>query len=357
MPTRFFRSYLFASALKGEFGDRLEKKVVQELLKRQELPTRLLSDFYFAGADDAVALPAEIHPSHLGLLYDSLMSSESPRSRIRLNIDGPDPEDYASSQADIVEGEFEIWSSPERSLPDRSIPFTLNIKETTVISFSRALRDASIVVPCTVQLGDNVSEFQFGPAVYIHADTLALKADSITVRTEPFLPDEQDDNDIVQLEANSCIWESSNAVPTLNVYNRGKFHVAWPDAAGYPWGAYQLERSESDSSSDLAMGEAYRRFKRIAVEFRSHSRGGLARTKQKIDNGRVLQGRLGQALLQTLVDDEILILRDGGNRYYWSSETADELLGVTWLDLRQWANPPTLQAYLSKFIQLNPDLF
>ena len=105
------------------------------------------------------------------------------------------------------------------------------------------------------------------------------------------------------------------------------------------------------------MGEVYRRFKRIAVEFRSHSRGGLARTKQKIDNGRVLQGRLGQALLQTLMEDEILILRDGGNRYYWNSETADELLGVTWLDLRQWANPPTLQAYLSKFIRLNPDLF
>ena len=352
-----FRSYLFASALKGEFGSSLENKVVQELLKRQELPTRLLSDFYFAGTSDAPAHRTEIHPTHLGLLYDSLISSESPRSRIRLNIDGPDPEDYASNQLDIVEGEFEIWSNPERSLPDRSIPFALNINRTAVISFSRSLRDASIVVPCTVQLGEKVLEFQFGPAVYIHADTLALKADSITVRAEPFLPDEQEDNDVVQLEANSCIWESSNAIPTLNVYNRGKFHVAWPGAAGYPWGAYQLEHTESDSSSDLVMGEVYRRFKRIAVEFRSHSRGGLARTKQKIDNGRVLQGRLGQALLRTLVEDEILILRDGGNRYYWNTETADELLGVTWLDLRQWANPPILQAYLSKFVQLNPDLF
>ena len=352
-----FRSYLFASALRGEYGKMLEDRVVQEILKREELPTRLLSDFYFARGNDAGALRTEIHPTHLGLLYDSLLSSESSRSRIRLNIDGPDPEDYASNQAEVVEGDFEIWSSPEGSLPDRSLPFTLNINETTVITFSRSLRDASIVVPCTVQLGDNVPEFHMGPAVFIHADSLRLKADSMMVRTEPFLPDEQEDNDVVQLEANSCIWESSNMVPTLNVYNREKFHVAWPDAGRHPWGAYQLEHSEAHTYDDVAMGEVYRRFKRIAVEFRSHSRGGLARTKQKIDNGRVLQGSLGQALLQTLVNDEILILRDGGNRYYWNSKTADELLGVTWLDLRQWANPPTLQTYLSAFIQLNPDLF
>ena len=42
------------------------------------------------------------------------------------------------------------------------------------------------------------------------------------------------------------------------------------------------------------------------MAFRSHSKGQLARFRDKIDHYRMLKGRVGEALLQKLIDDKIV---------------------------------------------------
>ena len=42
------------------------------------------------------------------------------------------------------------------------------------------------------------------------------------------------------------------------------------------------------------------------MAFRSHSKGQLARFRDKIDHFRMLKGRVGEALLQKLIDDGII---------------------------------------------------
>ena len=272
-------------------------------------------------------------------------------------MDGPDPTDFEADDDELVGGEFEIWSDFEHETAPRSIPFTLRINEDSVLSFSRSIRDASLIVPCTVELGNSALEFQLGPSVYINSDTIRLKSNSLIVRGESILPTDREPNDVVQLEARNFDPVGLNGPPAITVYTLETFHVAWPGAEQFPWNPYKLEQSHVLSHFDEAMNQVYRRFKRIAVEFRSHSRGGLARSRQKIDTRRVLKGEVGRALLGRLTDDGILTLREGGSRYFWNPTEADSLLGVTWIDLRQGQIPDALWEYLSDFIGRNSELF
>ena len=69
-----------------------------------------------------------------------------------------------------------------------------------------------------------------------------------------------------------------------------------------------------------------------------------------------MQGQLEKSLLARLLDDEILDLRDGSKRYFWNPLQANELLGVSWLDLRKGECPTKLRDYLSEFIRTHPNL-
>ncbi len=350
-----FQSCLYANALLGEYGDDLKTHVTEELLKREQLPTRLLADFYLSATPTGQEGFLKISPAHLGILYDSLLSSESVQSYVRLNIDGPEPGDSDLQDTETIEGEFEfLQGNSDRDSQIPSISFSVEITSNSVISFTRGLRDAFITVPCTVELGNDTPEFQIGPAVDINANTITINTESLIVGGKMHLRPQEEDANAVTLEALSCNSEVTS-IPT--VYGTSKLSVAWPNAQQFPWTQFRSERLQERFSDDQTLNEVYRRFKRIATAFRSHSRGSLARTKQKIGHRRVLQGELGEALLDQLENDQILMSGDGGSRYFWNAEKADSLLGVTWQDLRQWAMPETLREYLSRFIQEHPRLF
>ena len=351
-----FQSYLYASALIGECGDDLKARATEELLKRDRLPTRLLADFYLSGTPIEQEASREISPAHLGILYDSLLSSESVQSYVRLNIDGTEPGDSDLQDIEAIEGEFEfLQDNSDRDIQIPSISFSIEITSDSVISFTRGLRDAFITVPCIVELGDNTPEFQIGPAVQINAKTIRINSESLIVGAKTRLRPQEEDANPVILEALACEASPSSRRPT--VYDTSKLLVVWLGAERHPWTDFRAERTQGNFGDNQTLNEVYRRFKRIATAFRSHSRGSLARTKQKIEHRRILQGELGQALLIQLENDQILMSGDGGSRYFWNAEKADFLLGVTWQDLRQWAMPETLREYLSRFIQEHPKLF
>ena len=88
------------------------------------------------------------------------------------------------------------------------------------------------------------------------------------------------------------------------------------------------------------------------MTLRSHSKGSLARIRHKIENQRVLQGPIGQLLLDGLVGDRILVLKD--NFYHWNPESAEARVGISWMDLRGGATSAKLDSYIDAFIQGNP---
>jgi len=90
--------------------------------------------------------------------------------------------------------------------------------------------------------------------------------------------------------------------------------------------------------------QKYFRLRRILCEFRSHSRGTLARYKEKIEHERILKNEIGQSVLNKLLDDEILSLQ--GSHYILDPDGLNAHLGVTWPDLRKGQMSETLLNYL-----------
>lgn len=349
-----FQSYLYASALQGNYGHELNTFVTELLLKREHFPIGLLADFYFSDTFSEQGAHQKLNPAHLGILYGSLLSAESTQRYVRLNLDGPEPN---SNQAitETVLGSFEfLW---HESQDIREIKFQMEITDNSVISFSRDLRDAFITVPCTVEFGHNASEFQIGPAVQVNARTIKINSESLIVGGITRLRPQEEDANAVILEALVC--ESAMRRPPTIYYDTSKLFVVWPGSEAFPWTDFSAERPQAIFGDNQKINDVYRRFRKIVTEFRSHGKGSLARNKEIIDHRFVLQGVLGETLLKQLVNDQILISGVGTNHslYFWNTEKANSIMNVTWQDLRQWAMTETLREYLSKFIQEHPELF
>ena len=357
---RVFESYLYSRALRDDFGYDLKRLVTNDLINQERLPTRLLAAFYLAGNGGSSNAPRTILPEHLGIIYDSLLSSESTKSHVRLNIDGPDPLDDSGNNIESgeVEGEVEFefftFGSPgESHTPLRnSITFSLPIQRDSRISFGSYLRDARITAPCAVELGLSGKEVTIGPSVHVSADTIVFRSDSLIIggHAKPRTVEEEDDS--VVLEARVCDSVSLKNPPT--VYEANKFYISWLGAEQYPWTAYTSVRSD-DFDDNESLSRVYKRFRRIAVELQSHGRGSLAKTRVKIESQRIMRGPLERRLLDWLLRDRILELRDGW--YHWIPEFAGSLLGVSWQHLKMGEIPQALRDYLSSFVQENPDLF
>ena len=91
------------------------------------------------------------------------------------------------------------------------------------------------------------------------------------------------------------------------------------------------------------------------MALRSHSRGSLARVRDKIEHSRILKNNAGRALLGALVRDGVLKLE--GNFYHYQPERASLTLGITWQELRRGGSSKMLGAYLAGFVAGNAALF
>jgi len=97
---------------------------------------------------------------------------------------------------------------------------------------------------------------------------------------------------------------------------------------------------------DTNVKERYLRLRRILILFRSHSKGGMARYRDKIDHVRVLKNDIGHAVLDALLESGILTIVD--KFYHVDSDKLASILDITWNDLRQYKTSPRLNEFLSQ---------
>ena len=352
---RVFEAYLHAHALLGEYGEEAADTVTAILTARQRLPTRLLSAFYLSENGNSADKSKVIVPEHLGIIYDSLISDDSSRSLIRLTVDAPEAAELNTVYQAEVDVEFLTFDEDGvlvTPLAD-AVTFRMRVDESSTIAFPHYLRDASIAAPCTVELGQEGSEFTIGPNVYINASRLSVQAAQLIVKSQSQRHVEADDKGVVLEASNFGGAPSGNTIPV--VYEGAALRVSWPGSEQYPWSQFGTDRVDVQLNHEENVLKAYHRFKRIATSLQSHGKGTLARTKRKIDHRRVLQGALGQGLLNQLLEDQILTLTSG--RYFWNPDIAGPLLGVSWQDLRSGQIRSQLRKYLGEFTSCNPDLF
>ena len=148
-------------------------------------------------------------------------------------------------------------------------------------------------------------------------------------------------SDLVVLEAQdmSSVFSSKPIV-------HGVLSINWPGGESFPWTEYYFSaKNEFINGPDVE--RAFLRFKRIALTFRSHSKGQLARFKDKIEHQRILKGKIGENLLSKLKEDGII--KSAAHMYVWDTDVADQKVGVSWHDLRKGTVNKMLAEYLIEF--------
>ena len=340
-----FESYLYAKCLvddNAQFRVPLEER----LMKPGSKVSRLLADFYFLLASKQGV--EHISPGHIGILYESLISSETALCHVGLNIDGDYREGVGSGEYDgEAEGEFVVSVGAAGSVKPYAT-FRTFFPSGSCLRFSRYLEEASLSVPCTLVLGTGGGEFEIGPAVAVRAAKVRIDADSLVIADRAVHSEENRERPIT-LEAQEYLG-SLHARPT----GRGQLRVSWPGAQEFPWTEFAWSPGLPAGTSD-DVAEAYLRFRRIVMALQSHSRGSLARFREKIEHRRVLQGEVGRRLLDQLLADGVLVLKE--KHYHWVPETATRLVGVTWHELRLGETTDLLRSYLEAFTAGNRDLF
>lgn len=333
-----FEAYVYARALRGELHQS-QSHVETRLSQPAYLPNRLLGEFYLlaGGGDDVPAVDAV----HVGWLYDSMLADETRDLRVEFSVDGPDPFDpELADEVHAVDGEFSFVRPSSGDTPTRRIEFRTRVGARSRVVLGRYIKHASIVLPCEVVLGAGGDDFEIGPRVQLSVTKLTINARALSVGGKA--KDDDDEGSGVFLEALDC---ESNVVTRPVIKNA--LRVSWPGSNVFPWTEFSTEQKAA-YAAQAEMAAAYRRFRRIVMTLRSHSKGSLARYRHKVEHQRVLQGSLGEALLQTLIDDGIL--RRDDSFYHWVPERAQSLVGVDWHQLRRGEVSDKLNAYLQKFV-------
>ena len=340
---KVFESYLFAIAMR-EYLTPMSGFVEARLAAPEYKPSRLLADFYILlGEQRGEEVVAE---RQIGMLYDSLLAGETDSLRVRLSVESGDPDDEEEQEA-AGEGEFElVYSAPEstggENIESRNFQIVQPIGS---MLFSRQLKEASVVTSGKVVLGGGSDDFEIGPAVDIRCAVIEIRSNGIVVRGVAAKPK---DSDAVVIEARACESRVSRK-PTV----RGSLSVSWPGAEAYPWSDFAVGAVDKQLDTQ-EMHKVHVRFLRIVTSLRSHSKGSLARFKDKVEHRRVLKNQMGRALLDKLLEDGILKLKD--DFYHWVPERAASVLKVSYHDLRSRHITAAMRAYFSQFIEDNQKL-
>ena len=342
---KVFESYLFATWLREHLTD-MSKEVEKRVSASDYRPSRLLADFYVLLGEqgESDAIPAR----HIGLLYDALLAGETESLRIRLSVEAGDPDDEEDVGGVGGEGEFELaYAAADEDGEEQSESRTFkNIDNNGLITFRRQLKDAHIVTRGAVSLGGDVDDFEIGPSVDVRCGRLEIHSLGLVVQSGTT---RNSGTDAVILEAVECSYSV-----TRRPLVRGALHVSWPGAEAYPWSEYAAAPRGAEDT-DRRMHATYRRFRRIVTTLRSHSKGSLARLRDKVEHSRILQGKLGEALLQDLLDEKVLVVK--GKFFHWEPKRADDLLKISYDDLRRRRASPVFSAYLRDFIANHAELY
>ena len=281
-----------------------------------------------------------IYPCRLlDMCWQPHWSFRSVQSRVAFRIEGEEWD--ADQQGQRGSSEIDIATIIEmvgEGGEEQAFRFSCLVTDESIISLGSVACNTFIVVPCPVRF-NGPEEINWTAPVEISARALHLSARLLTVYSPA--GGGRHTNEGAYVDAGSVVSEleliRTNNLPLV-------FSLDDSSGIAYPVIGHVAQRTSPLDDSQIA--EKYRRFRRILMTFRSHSRGSLARLCDKIDHDRVLKNDVGRSILIRLQEDGIV--RKDGRFYFLDSDALAERTGISWHDLRHGRTPDTLRAYLDE---------
>lgn len=260
------------------------------------------------------------------------MEFRSVRSTVSLSIRGDEPP--AKSEAFDLAVDIEIALGRDEPIFQ---PYEFSIKSSTSspLHLGSNLGCAYISLPHDVVLGGGEDTELIAP-VEIEAKSISFESTNLVLRPSP----DRGLDDEVHVRAD----EVRSKLQNLNV-NSVSFELSLGGLSGVHYPLVSYARKVDALPDDPQLREKFLRLRRILTEFRSHSKGSLARFKEKIESDRVLSGDVGRVVLGKLKDDGIIVSKD--KHYHLIPELISTHLGVTWHELRRGVLSETVVDYLA----------
>ncbi|MDQ2079038.1 hypothetical protein RA307_02510 [Xanthobacteraceae bacterium Astr-EGSB] len=301
-----FDAVITTHALKAEHSADL---AVQRELRREAGANPFLAEFYVPAPQ--TEKPLRLPPAHVGILYGSLRARLTLGDSASLTISAPE----GAKDEEALRAEVEIALARRDATNPRVLQF--ESEQTGVLRLGSHVEDVEIEAPhATVEIGPGPEAVLVAP-ISIQCDALAFTSDKVIAEVIAGRPE-----NAVYLEARSFSAPQISAVPTVR--EKVNLSVSWPNAAAHPWTAFS---TFPQAVADPRVEEALRRFRKFVISFRSHSKGSLARFRDKLDHDRMTKGT-GQAVLNKLIADGIIT--PTGPMYFLNPDLLGKLAGASY---------------------------
>jgi hypothetical protein len=251
-------------------------------------------NYYLVYLLDLVASDGRLPLSCLRALLGAALEFKATNASVDLSILGPDSgESHAGTSLD-VEIELAVGVSGDRS---KIFVFHCSLDASDSVDLGSRLSSTHVSLPGEVFLG-GVREVELTAPIEINAATINIQSKSLVMRPQASASAEKH----ILLQAGK-VTSAVTSVAMTGV----DFIVAVEDMSGLQYPIVQYVQKKTTPPQDPALREKYLRLRKILTHFRSHSKGAMAKYRDKIENPRVAGNPIGSAVLKQLVHDGVLI--------------------------------------------------
>lgn len=311
-----FAACISAAALRHQV-DNLRQMAEYNCLQQQHTPNPFLYDFYNPSTVKVVPTV------HVGPLYESALAKSKVGDSIGLSIE--------EGEDGLLAVEITGITSEEDTLA--KYQFITNASDLLILG--RRVTNLAIDAPSLCVTLGNKDVLEILAPVTVQCQLLEFQCDRLVVKVGK----QADLNRAVVLEAQEATAAQVRTTPLVSA--GAELLVSWPDDAAFPWTGYSDKRIHDD---DADLADLLRIFRRLVMAFRSHSKGRLARLKDKIDHARMLKGDRGRALLERMKAD--LIISNEKHMYFLDPNALGEKAGASFQDVNLKRYTDRTLAYL-----------
>ncbi|TXJ28273.1 MAG: hypothetical protein E6Q24_05695 [Chitinophagaceae bacterium] len=292
--------------------------VHQDMVLRY-LKTKYRSAFMLFFIFDKLSNDRQISPKYLPYLFSSLKSLDDKYVFYGMEL-YTENESYLNNG---IECSVEFFANHDSK---EVYDFNMRITSDEVLRFDNELSNININIPCTIEL--KAKRIELGSPI-------SIMCSNIVVETTEFVIEARNEGDIVLESENFDVDYSSGQVPQIADYGNGKanLYIFCNKKPEFPFSNYYKEGETSYSSLNQDTIEKYIRLRKILMQFRSHSKGELAKLKDKIEHPRILKNDIGWTVLNKLINSGVIFV--DAHLYKLDGTALDKHLGLSYLDLKR----------------------
>jgi hypothetical protein len=284
-----------------------------------------------------IASGSTVNPLFFNALIQSSSDFISKGHGVSVDFSGLSWDEEDLPEKSPVDLDVKVYSlSPGRD-EDRSFTFSGELEHTQVVVLGPNLPDVSVTVPSQIKvIGKHTIDCS--GVCHITAATVEFESQDLIVRSLPSIKPGTKHG--LYVHAAKLIGH------TVEVETKGADLVLLCEEShlSYPLAKYTTIVIRPAAAPESM--KKYRRLRRILSEFASHSKGGLAKFRAKIEHERVLRGELGRSVLNQLLEEGVLYTDP--RFYHVNQERLTSVIDLSWHQMRQYQFSDKLRAFLSR---------